>query len=242
MSRMSVKKLAGGLAAAGVAGVAAYALFRPRLLHWGASDAEAAAPLPGDEYVADASYVTTRAVTIEARPAEVWPWLAQMGCRRGGLYSYDWLDRLFGYIDAPSAETVLPEFQSLKAGDTIPIGRGPSWPVRVADPGRALVLEPVPGRITWSFALVPRGEGATRLVTRVRCAPPATVQEKLTTMLVDPAALVMTRGMLLGIKRRAEALARSRERTGRVIEGAQGLVESEAATLRKGELEELASA
>jgi hypothetical protein len=71
-----------------------------------------------------------------------------MGYRRGRLYSYDWLDRLFGYLDAPSAERVLPEFQDLKAGDTIPLGRGPHWPVRVAAPGRALVLEPVAGRIT----------------------------------------------------------------------------------------------
>ena len=210
MSGMSVKEVATGLAVAGSVGIVTYAIFRPRLLHWGATAAEVAALLPGDEYVADPSYVTTRAVTIEARPAEVWPWLAQMGYQRGGLYSYDWLDRLFGYLDAPSAETVLTDFQNLQAGDTIPLGRGPSWPVRVADSGRALVLEPVPRKITWSFALMALSEGATRLVTRVRCAPPDTVQEKLMMMLVDPAALVMTRRMLLGIKRRAEALARGR--------------------------------
>jgi hypothetical protein len=215
---MSMQRVVGGLAGAGVAGIAAYALLRPRLLRWGATDAEVAAPLPGDEYVADASYVTTRAVTIGARPGEVWPWLAQMGYRRGGLYSYDWLDRLFGYLDAPSAKTVLPEFQNLKAGDTIPLGRGPSWPVRVADPGRALVLEPVPRRITWSFALMPLNDSATRLVTRVRCAAPETTRGRLTMWAVDPASLVMTRGMLLRIKRRAEALARTRERAERGIE------------------------
>src|SRR5512132_738307 len=102
MSKVSTHKVASGLALAGASGLAAYALLRPRLLRWGATDAEASAALPGDEYVTNAEYVTTRGITIEARPAEVWPWLAQMGYRRGGLYSYDWLDRLFGYLDAPS--------------------------------------------------------------------------------------------------------------------------------------------
>jgi hypothetical protein len=151
-------------------------------------------------------------VTIEAPREAVWPWLAQMGYKRGGLYSYDWLDRLFGYLDAPSAEHVRPEFQNLKAGDTIPLGRGPSWPVRVAEPNRALVLEPVAGRITWSFYLLPVSDGVTRLVTRVRCAPPASLLERVTMVVMDPAAFVMTRRMLLGIKSRAEALARENER------------------------------
>jgi hypothetical protein len=52
-----------------------------------------------------------------------------MGYRRGGLYSYDWLDRLFGFLDAPSAERVLPEFQRLEVGDVIPVGRGDGFPV-----------------------------------------------------------------------------------------------------------------
>jgi hypothetical protein len=208
---ISTKRIAGGVAMAGIAGVAGYMLVRPKLLNWGATRDEIAGPVPGDELVPNATYVSTRAVTIEATPAEVWPWLAQMGYKRGGLYSYDWLDRVFGYLDSPSANVVLPELQGLKAGDTIPIGRGPSWPVRIVEPQRALVLEPVAGRITWSFALVPISDAATRLVTRVRCAPPASVQERITMALVDPAAFVMTRGMLLGIKRRAESLSRARE-------------------------------
>lgn len=211
MKSVTTKRIAGGVAMAGIAGVAGYMLVRPKLLNWGARYDEIERAIPGDELVPNATYVSTRAVTIEATPAEVWPWLAQMGYKRGGLYSYDWLDRVFGYLDSPSADVVLPEFQGLKAGDTIPMGRGPSWPVRVADPERALVLEPLAGRITWSFALTPLSDAATRLVTRVRCAPPASVQERVTMAIVDPAAFVMTRGMLLGIKRRAEALARARE-------------------------------
>ena len=36
----------------------------------------------------------TRAVTVEARPEEIWPWLVQIGCKRAGWYSYDWIDNL----------------------------------------------------------------------------------------------------------------------------------------------------
>lgn len=230
MKSLTTKRIAGGLAVAGAAGVAGYMLVRPKLLNWGAKHDEIERAIPGDELVPNATYVSTRAVTIEATPADVWPWLAQMGYKRGGLYSYDWLDRVFGYLDSPSAEHVLPEFQHLRPGDAIPIGRGPSWPVRVAEPERALVLEPVAGRITWSFALVPISDGATRLVTRVRCAPPASVQERLTMAVFDPAAFVMTRGMLLGIKRRAEALARAREQEAEQEEHTIELLVDEALT------------
>jgi hypothetical protein len=65
----------------------------------------------------------------------------QIGYQRGGLYSYDWLDRLFGYLDRPSATRILPEFQNLAVGDRIPLGRGPSWPVAAIEPNHALVLD-----------------------------------------------------------------------------------------------------
>lgn len=206
--RASRKQIAGGFALAGAGAVATYAILRPRLLRWGATDEEVAAALPGDDRVVNANYVTTRALAIHARPEEIWPWLAQMGYRRGGLYSYDWLDRLFGYLDRPSAEEVLPEFQHLEAGDSIPLGRGPSWPVVEVDPDRVLVLEPLAGVVTWSFVLVPVGVSTTRLVTRVRFRLRKTAADRLMLLGLDPAAFVMTRKMLLGIKRRSEALAR----------------------------------
>ena len=81
------------------------------------------------------------AVTVNAAPDHIWPWRIQLGYRRGGLYSYDWLDRLFGYLHRPSAPRILPEFQDLAVGDEIPLGRGPSWPVAAIEPNRALVLE-----------------------------------------------------------------------------------------------------
>ena len=205
------KRIAGGVLVAGAASVVGYKLPGGKLRNWGATRREIERCFPGDEIIQDASYVSTRTVTIEAPRAAVWPWLAQMGYKRGGLYSYDWLDRLFGYLDAPSAETVLPEFQFVKAGDWIPLGRGPNWSVRIAEPERALVLEPVKGRITWSFYLLPLSERATLLVTRVRCAPPASLAERISMVIMTPAAFVMTRRMLLGIKRRAEALEHARQ-------------------------------
>jgi hypothetical protein len=154
--------------------------------------------------------VSTRAVTIRAPASDIWPWLAQMGYGRGGLYSYDWLDRLFGYLDGPSAEQVLPEYQDLKAGDTIPLGKGPDWLVAEAEPERTLVLEPIADVVTWAFALAPIDADSTRLVTRVRFRVELTMKDRLAMAAIDPAAFFMTRKMLLGIKRRAEALARRR--------------------------------
>jgi hypothetical protein len=79
-------------------------------LRWGATGAEIERSMLGDAGVPHTTYVTTLAVTVEAPAADIWPWLVQLGYRRGGLYSYDWLDRLFGFLDAPSAERIIPEF------------------------------------------------------------------------------------------------------------------------------------
>jgi hypothetical protein len=73
-------------------------------------------------------------VIVNAKPEHIWPWLVHIGYQRGGLSSYDWLDRLFGYLDRPSTTCILPEFQHLAVGDVIPLGQGPGWPVAVLNP------------------------------------------------------------------------------------------------------------
>src|SRR5688572_25562539 len=108
---------------------------------WGTTSSDVARVMAGDSLLADQTYSGTTAVIVNARPEHIWPWLVQVGYQRGGLYSYDWLDRLFGYLDRPSATRILPEFQHLAAGDHIPLGRGPSWPVAVVEANRALVLD-----------------------------------------------------------------------------------------------------
>ena len=174
---------------------------------WGASDIDLTRAMTGDTRIAKPTYAATLAVTIDAPPRDVWPWLAQIGYRRGGLYSYDWLDRLFGYLDGPSAERILPEFQHLRAGDVIPIGRGPGFPVVAAEAGRTLVLGGEADRVqwTWELALFPADGRRTRLVSRSRVRVPRTLASTLFMAVIEPAAFIMTRKMLLGIKRRAES-------------------------------------
>jgi hypothetical protein len=184
---------------------------------WGATQGELRRVMPGDVYVHHASYSATLAATVDARPEDVWPWLVQMGYRRGGLYSYDWLDRLFGYLDRPSADRILPEFQDLAVGDVIPIGRGGGFPVTAIDPGRALVLSGNADNVSWlwEFGLFPIDSRRTRLVSRNRVQAPRTLASLLFMRVIEPAAFLMTRRMLLGLKHRAEALAATRGDTSR---------------------------
>ncbi len=175
---------------------------------WGATPSDLSRVMAGDSLLGDWTYSGTMAVTIDAPPEDVWPWLVQIGYQRGGLYSYDWLDRLFGYLDRPSATRILPEFQSLAVGDRIPLGRGPSWPVAVVEPPRALVLDMrnLGGfDWVWQFGLYSMDGTRTRLVSRSRVHT-RTLGARLGTYAIEPAGFVMTRRMLLGIKERAEAL------------------------------------
>jgi hypothetical protein len=179
---------------------------------WGAAPSDLTRVMAGDGLLADWTYSGTMAVIVNAPPEQIWPWLVQIGYKRGGLYSYDWLDRLFGYLDRPSATRILPEFQNLAVGDKIPVGQGPSWPVAVVEPCRALVLDMrnMGGfDWVWQFGLYPVDETRTRLVSRSRVRA-QTVWARLFTYVIEPAGFLMTRRMLLGVKQRAEALQAAR--------------------------------
>ena len=175
---------------------------------WGTTPSDLARMMAGDGLLANPTYSATTAVVVNAPPEHIWPWLVQIGYQRGGLYSYDWLDRLFGYLDRPSANHILPEFQHLVVGDRIPLGVGPSWPVAAIEPGRALVLDMrnVGGfDWVWQFGLYPIDQKRTRLVSRSRVHP-QNLWARFFTYVIEPAGFLMTRRMLLGIKERAEAL------------------------------------
>ncbi len=157
--------------------------------------------------------MSTRAVTIDAPPGAVWPWLVQMGSGRGGAYTYDWIENLLG-LRMHSSRQILPQFQDLKVGDELPLGPGrPVMRVEVCDPEWALAIRFADGNRVWIFALAAEG-GRTRLVSRNRIATPgAALPACVFTMLVmEPCSLIMERKMLLGIKQRAEDLDREGSR------------------------------
>jgi len=178
---------------------------------WGASKAEIKRPMPGDDEVKRPMSVSTNAVSIRASAAEIWPWLVQMGYRRGGMYSYDRIDRLLGILDRPSANRIIPEFQHLEVGDVIPMGKPPSWPVKATEPNRLLLIViKEPGvDVTWCFMLNEIDDKQTRLVLRIRSRLAMTPMLLLSLPIMYPGQFLMIRKMLLGIKQRVESLARS---------------------------------
>lgn len=208
----------GGRALVGIAGaVALYAAVgRLRQLRWGSTPAEVAMTLPGDELLGPADLVATRSITVHAAASDVWPWLAQMGQGRGGLYSYDHVENLVG-CDMRSADRVVPEWQSVAVGD--PFRIHPEVALRVArvEPGEALVVEggvsptgqattgpDAPYDFTWAFVLIPAGgDTTTRLIIRERYR----YRARWVCLMVEPVAVVsfvMTQRMLRGIRDRAE--------------------------------------
>jgi hypothetical protein len=191
---------------------------RRRYNRWGATDDEVTAAMPGDDLVAEPRLSYTRAVTIAAARERVWPWLAQIGQGRGGLYSFDGLENLVR-CDIHSVDRILPEHQDLAAGDLVRMGP-PGYPcfrVHSADAPAALVLvgaDPRPphaaasadsptGISTWQWQLRAVDSGrSTRLLVRQRLTYPD--GQALVWHLVEPVAFVMERQMLLGLRHRAE--------------------------------------
>jgi len=197
--------IAAGLTA-GTAALGIPLLLQRGLLNWGASPAEVTRRLPGDHLLPNAGVVSTRAITIAAPPGAIWPWLVQMGSGRGGAYTYDWIENLFG-LGMHSADRVLPQFQNLKAGDEIPLGPDrPMMRVEVLDPGHVLTVRSADGNWVWIFAIFPQGR-TSRLISRNRIATPSALTRLLYLGVMVPGSLVMERKMLIGIRYRAERLA-----------------------------------
>ena len=181
---------------------------RPWHLRWGASDEETSAFYPGDELVPQATLVSTRAVTIDAAPEDVWPWLVQLGQGRGGFYTYDRLENLFR-LDIHSVDRIVPELQQLEVGDVVALApSGAGLVVAAVEEGRTLVLVHPEGGWTWAFVVEPCDSGRARLVARNRWTTAgASLGFRVALAVIEPGSFVMERGMLLGIKRRAETAA-----------------------------------
>jgi len=146
-----------------------YPLLRRPILTWGATSEEAASRLPGDELLEVADGVSTRAITIDAPAASVWPWLAQMGpSPRGGAYTYDWIEKLLG-LDMHSVDRVLPEFQDPQVGDMLDLGASRMRFERV-EPGHVIAWRSEDGNWVWAFVLEEQ-DGTTRLISRKPLPP-----------------------------------------------------------------------
>ena len=164
--------------------------------------------MPGDEFLPNPDILATRAVSINTPASAIWPWLMQMGTGKGGVYTYDWIENLFG-LRMRSAQEILPQFQDRKVGDVEQLGsNGPRLRVEILDVERALVLRSEDGDWVWAFGLYPSGESMTRLISRNRIATAhaSAFQRGFNTLVMEPGSLIMERKMLLGIKMRAEAL------------------------------------
>jgi hypothetical protein len=198
------------LIALGSAAAAAITFLRGRYLRWGATDEEANMALAGDELLPDADLTATRAVTVRAAAAGVWPWIAQLGQGRGGFYSYDFLENLVG-CDIHSADRIVPEWQAINVGDQVNLHPEVGLVVALVDPERVLVLRggvPMgrtqpPYDFTWAFIVRPGPAGASRLLVRERYS----YSRRWAPLLVEPVELisfVMSQRMLRGIRERAE--------------------------------------
>jgi hypothetical protein len=196
---------------------------RPWQEGWGAGPDERTLGLPGDERLAEPAHQLTRAITIAAPPEAVWPWIVQLGADRGGFYSYDWLENLFG-LGIHSAPEIVDEWQELEVGDVVHADRKGTggWYVVELRPNEALVLqvanleagrpvsreEPPGWEFQWTFALRPADPGTTRLLVRERVAFGGSLSRVMMAPF-GPVSFVMTRRMLLGIKARAEHAAQA---------------------------------
>ena len=196
-------------------------LLRARRMSWGATHEEILQRIPGDEMSPHPKFVATRAVTIHAPVVQVWPWMVQLGCKRGGWYSYDLLDN----AGEPSINHIAPDLQVLKVGDNLPMtpdGKM-AMPVRQIEPGRVIVmggtLDSKTGKdadiddpnlreyFSWviTYALQPIDANTTRLVTRNRADwNPSVMNRIVFGLFIEAISFVMESKMASGIKERAE--------------------------------------
>lgn len=188
--------------------------------------------LPGDELLPAAKGQDTYGVTLPASPGQIWPWLVQMGCGRGGWYAQDWLDN----GGQPSAERILPEFQALAPGQIL--AATPESPegfeVLGLEPRRCLMLgscfdlaakrqvpfaDPLPDtywRVSWVFGLEALGANETRLWARVRVDyAPARIGLRL--LWLRPLHALMQQSQLQHLRQRIEAAAPETASQGAII-------------------------
>jgi hypothetical protein len=186
-------------------------ILRPWQLRWGSSDEEVARAMPGDDLVQRPNFNATRAITVRAQPEHIWPWVAQIGIRQGGWYSYDWIDNL----GVPSASIILPEYQNPQPGNLVPMSPGGNMGlyIKALNPPFWMLWWDQKGHVSWLWNMTPINEQETRLITRVRMRYQWFSPTILFDLLLDFGDVVMMQKCLTGIKDRAEKLAVQRSLT-----------------------------
>ena len=217
-------RLLATLAALAALGLFFAVVIRPWYLHWGTTPAERTAPLPGDDIVPGAASQETRAVTIHAPVALVWPWVAQLGQNRGGFYSYDLLENLVG-CEMPTVDSLRPDKQQWALGDKL--WMYPS--TKAGGVGYAVLRTYIPGRAlgfgtwyagtpptgpedgSWTFVLQPLRDSTTRLLVRGRGAPGRSLLGlAFDRSIFEPMHFAMEKRMMLGSADLSEGHARGR--------------------------------
>ena len=199
----TVPGILAALAALTTVSVTYLSVLRPRLVRWGATDEEAAWPMPGDNIAAPGGRCTTRAVTIGAPAGQVWPWMAQLGYGRAGWYT----DHLSHAGRKRSAAQTRPECQQLAPGDRILIMPGSGLDVIAAEDGHYFAARTPDGTMSWCLEVKPVDQHSCRLISRWRASWLVTAASAPWTALCNPSSFVTERRMLLGIKLRAEKAA-----------------------------------
>lgn len=198
----------------GASAAAYHFLIRPRILRRGATDEEASSVLAGDEIPPSKPFRSTMATTLAATPAEIWPWLVQVGWERGAFYSYNRIEALLG-MDLHNADRIHSEWQNLEVGDTMWMSHPrlkylfPETKAVTIDPYRTLVFAiygPEGTQVTpsgaWSFILHPLDNATTRLISRLQVSTPSLVGKLIFYGFEEPAHFIMQDGMFRGLKDR----------------------------------------
>jgi hypothetical protein len=182
-------------------------LLTPWMDRWGATNSEIQATYPGDALVNAPAGIVNRAITIHASPAQIYPWIVQLGAERGGFYSHSWLETYLLHCKLVNADRIHPEWQGLQVGDQVKMCPGSFGPVpyTVAQliPNQTVTLghqEKGAWVDLWEFNLIPQPDGTTRLVLRTR-----TMMTGGFWAVIHPGVFIMETGMLHGIQDRAEA-------------------------------------
>lgn len=184
----------------------------PLIHRWGATPEELSQPLPGDELVEAPLILWTHAITIQAPPEAVWPWIAQLGDTRGGFYSYTFIENRVGALTGAedydvvyvNADRIHPEWGDPQPGDEIIQG---GLAVRAVEPEAYLLAESVDRTLfywVWSWTLRPLPGERTRLLVRFAIQLPGENEDPLMGIMMDLGGFVMENNMLQGIKTRAE--------------------------------------